>query len=144
MTGTGTGTDTKLRYPEWSDLLSVGNAEIDEEHRRFLAQVALVARMIDAGNLGLAKDTAAAMLALLRDHFKTEERVFALTSYPHAETHRTEHQVLLHMARNTLSDIRYRDDLDYVSLSLRYLAQMTVEHLIETDMGYKPYLAAAG
>lgn len=130
-----------LSYPEWTPALSVGDDEIDGEHRDFLAMVGRVAHLIERGDSAQElKEATVAMMATMKIHFRTEERIFAATAYPEATAHRSEHRVLLHMADHVRQMVYESEDPVYIRLSLRYLAQSMVEHLVDTDMGYKPYL----
>ncbi len=133
-----------FNYPEWSPALSVGNAEIDGEHREFLVAVGHVAHMVGRdGPAQELREATIAMVAKLEIHFRTEERIFSASAYPEAPAHCAEHRVLLHMADRIREMVCDSEDPVYIRLSLRYLAQSIVEHLVDTDMGYKPYLAGA-
>ena len=130
----------RLRCPKWTAALSVGNDEIDGEHQAFLTLVERVSRLIEHGTRSEIMDASTAMVALLNVHFVTEERIFGETPYPDAAAHRVEHRVLLHMAIHAKKMIDRVEDVGFIRLSLRYLAQSLVEHLLETDMGYRCYL----
>ena len=133
----------RFRVPKWTKTMSVGNAEIDSQHKAFLEEVSQVASLIQEGTSQGIKSTAANMLQLLKIHFITEERIFGATSYPLTTSHSVEHQVLLHIAFHLKKMIDGSEDTPYLRLSLRYLAQSVIDHLMETDMGYKPYLSKA-
>ncbi len=136
--------DTAIRtfsYPKWNSALSVGNGEIDDEHQDFLVTVGHVAQLIQRGEPAAElREATIVMVAKLKIHFCTEERIFSATTYPEAAAHCSEHKVLLHMADHIREMVCDSEDPVYICLSLRYLAQSVVEHLVETDMGYKPYL----
>ena len=133
----------RFQVPKWTKAMSVGNAEIDNQHRAFLEKVSQVAGLIQEGTPSGIKSAASDMLSLLKVHFVTEEQIFGATPYPQATSHSVEHQVLLHIAFHLKKMIDGSDDTPYLRLSLRYLAQSVIDHLMETDMGYKPYLPKA-
>ena len=133
----------RFQVPKWTKAMSVGNAEIDSQHKSFLDKVSQVASLIQEGIPPDIKIAAANMLELLKIHFMTEERIFGSTPYPLATSHSVEHQVLLHIAFHLKKMIDGSEDTPYLRLSLRYLAQSVIDHLMETDMGYKPYLSKA-
>lgn len=134
----------KFRCPKWSTSLSVGNDEIDAQHKEFLEKIARVSKLIEDGEAQEIKDAATAMVALLKVHFDTEERIFEATPYPQAAEHAVEHRVLLHIATHARKMIIGSNESKYLRLSLRFLAQSMVEHLMTTDKGYRPYLSPAG
>ncbi len=129
-----------FQFPEWTPALSVGNDEIDDQHRDFLVRIGRVSRLITDGGAQEIREAATVMVALLKIHFDTEERIFGATTYPWAQDHAVEHRVLLHFACHAKKMIDESGDHIYCRMSLRYLAQSVVEHLMDTDMGYKPYL----
>ena len=135
------GLAARISLPEWSVLLSVGNDVIDGEHRAFLHQVGHAVILIEQSDIPEIKTAIVTLVKCLKAHFESEERIFNRTAYPGAMSHATEHHVLYHMAFSLREQVEESDDLTYVALSLRYLAQLVVEHLVETDMGYRPYLA---
>ncbi len=135
---------TRISIPAWSRLLSVGNPIIDGEHRAFLEQVGRVVVLLDQGDASRIRAALAEVVENLKAHFESEERIFGATAYPAAAPHVMEHRVLYHMAYSLVESAGGSDELDYLRLSVRYLAQLMVEHLVETDMGYKPYLGGEG
>ena len=131
---------TQFECPEWTQALSVGNDAIDSEHREFLDTVALVSNLIEGGSPYEIKAATGAMLALLRDHFRNEERLFFATAYPKAMQHSVEHRVLLFMATDAKKMIDSSNERVYLRMALGTLTQLVVDHLMQSDMGYRTYL----
>ncbi len=130
----------QFECPEWTPALSVGNDQIDGEHREFLVTVALIANLIEGGSAVEIKAATGAMVALLREHFQNEERLFFGTAYPMAMKHSVEHRVLLFMASDAKKMIDSSNDQVYLRLALGIITQLVVDHLLQSDMEYKTYL----
>ena len=130
----------QFKYPKWTQALSVGNDRIDGEHREFLETVALVSNLVQGGTPYEIRAATGAMVTLLEEHFENEERLFFATAYPLAAAHAVEHRVLLYMASTAKKAIDSASEPVYLRLSLGYIAQLVVEHLLQSDMGYREYL----
>jgi len=126
--------------PKWSQTISVGDPRLDREHQTLFELIGEVAAQIGtAPSLGLT-EALDRLVATLDHHCQGEERFFSTTLYPHIAAHRIEHRVLRHLARH----IRLSSDLapepEVFRLSLRHFLQAMLEHIIEIDQGYRPYL----
>lgn len=79
---------------EWTTLISVGNEEIDKQHRRW---VEIFNRLEASLNDPSAEendrlDLLKQILDFTREHFIEEERLMALNGYPHIVRHRRMHK----------------------------------------------------
>ena len=73
---------------EWSDALSVGIPEIDEDHRRFARLVNELNRsIVDRAELAEVRRRLQVIIADAVQHFAHEERLFKEWMYPDAESH---------------------------------------------------------
>jgi len=132
-----------IDIPEWSSALSLGNAEIDAEHREFLARLGHVARLISQGERLQIKDAIRAMTAVLKGHFATEENFFNRVGYPQATAHLVDHVTLMNLALEIEKVIDGSEDFSTPRLALAHFAQSVIDHLTESDMAYRPYLVEA-
>jgi len=91
---------------QWHDKFSVGNGEIDGQHKKLFE---LADRFHDAMGGGKGKQVLEQTLTDLIDytkhHFACEEKVMQQSSYPEYRAHKTEHDSL------TQKVIQFRDDL---------------------------------
>ena len=85
-----------MPFMTWTDALSVGSAEIDNQHKKLIE---LVNRLHDAMRTGQGHETLTGIfeevLAYTDYHFKTEERIFNPLDYPQKLSHLHQHQDLL-------------------------------------------------
>lgn len=128
----------------WSDTLSVGVKEIDEQHRALLE----LANALHAATLaGAASAELNRLLGeLIRRtavHFATEERLFNETRYPDAQAHRREHEELVAQV-NSLKQRVDRGGLALNAEIAQYLATWLLEHIEGADRQYGTHLNDAG
>ena len=122
---------------EWKDSLSVGNAELDAQHKGLLN---LVNDVYDA----VQGDRPHRPLEALLDetgryaeiHFKTEERLMAESGYPGLEEHRKSHEAF----RDLFGEIRSRSREDQALDLFFFLKEWLLGHIGESDADYAPWL----
>ena len=122
--------------PQWNPAISVGDPRLDHEHQILFEQIALVGNLADSA----ATPALDRLLETLDQHCQGEERFFSATDYPYATAHRIEHRVLRHLARHICLSAGLAAEPAVFRLSLRHFLQAMIEHIIEIDQGYRPYL----
>lgn len=125
---------------QWSDSLSVGIPEIDNEHQAFIATVndlnsALLARATqDEINHIMVR-----MLDDAEQHFKHEQYLFKRYNYPDVDEHARLHVELKKQLRDIAGRFSHTNfDREWISLGLM-IKQLLVTHLLEEDMKYKEF-----
>lgn len=85
-----------MAYMNWSDDLSVGVSEIDEQHKNLVAQINA---LHDAMRSGQGKEALEKILgelaAYTRYHFGTEEKYMQRFGYPAYAAHKAEHDAFV-------------------------------------------------
>ena len=132
-------------FPIWDPSLSVGNDELDEQHRKLLDLIRQVMW------LAIIEDDSSVHLRFVRiineivhlalNHYECEERTLALNGFMGLEQHKTEHDTYL----NRLAELLYRathDTLDLKVMVVR-VAEDMYDHLLTTDMGCKEFMTLA-
>jgi hemerythrin-like metal-binding protein len=125
---------------EWSDEMSVGIPEIDEDHKRFIS-------LIDELNHSITERMKATEIKkrlqhVIEDanqHFRQEEKFFRERLYPNAEGHARSHNNI----RNTLKQIEdsfipYGLEAEWLDAAL-IIKQILINHIITEDMQYADY-----
>ena len=127
---------------EWSDFLSVGIPEIDDEHRRFISRVNDVNRaIVELEDKVTVERLLDLMLMEATGHFRNEVRLLQSRQYPHTADHARKHEQLSEQFSCLIEEFR-KDNLSYVwALKGLRLKQLLVEHLLQEDMKFKEYLA---
>ena len=127
-------------YPKWTPELAIDDGEIDRQHNDFLVMSIHIAELIEVGNIEQVRDAVGDLMAHMKEHFETEERIFGHTGYPQATAHSVEHLALLNECGQIAMMFDGSGDLVALRLSLHQITQAMVEHLVGTDMGYKQYI----
>jgi hemerythrin len=132
------------KFIEWSEELSVGIQEIDEQHK---VLVNCVNELHDALDQKRGFEVTAGILSKLdeytRVHFAVEESLMRIMGYPEYERHKKEHDNLIEQ----LTTIREKYTADHHSVTFElmyFLKQWLTHHILETDKHYSPYLLARG
>ena len=133
--------DEPIWHLEWNENLSVGDAEIDQEHRRFIDLVNdLNHSIIDRGDLPEIRNRMQSILDDGQRHFAHEEAILEQRNYPHTERHALEHQAIIENFDNILHDFNERTTMfQWIAAGLRVKAAL-IGHLLGADMQYRDYV----
>jgi len=129
----------------WTERLSVGVKVLDEDHKRL---VALVNELYDAMQAGHGRDTLGRILDGLvrytKEHFAREEKFFAQSHYPAADSHRQQHEALTRQ----VMDVQRKyaaGSASTLSLDvLQFLKNWLINHIQGSDQKYRVHLNANG
>ena len=125
----------------WGYVLSVGNDEIDEDHRRLIDLFNILNHSVTEGD---SQDYLAAVLEELINctvwHFSHEERLMLKYAYEGYAEHREEHQELIKSARELQQKILGAGKFS-ANEDLEFLEHWLTEHILSTDMKLGSYLA---
>ena len=129
----------------WSNFLSVGVAEMDDEHRQFIARVndlnKAIVEIEDKATVARALDL---MLSEAAQHFRHEEQLLAQWNYPETEAHTAKHAELTEQFQRVVKEFADTDISFVWALKGLHLKQLLVEHLVNEDMKYRDFLRARG
>ena len=125
----------------WDKVLSVGNDEIDEDHRR-------LTELFNILNHSVTKEEDPEYLAAVLEelinctvwHFSHEERLMVKYNYPDLADHRDEHQALVKSARK-FQDKMLESDMQIDTKDLEFLERWLTGHILSTDMKLGTFLA---
>ena len=129
---------------EWTEELSVGIQEIDEQHK---VLVGLVNEMHQAIHEHHGSETAKRILDRLgeytRIHFAVEESLMRLFEYPDYEAHKKQHEELIgqliqYQARVASGTTKISFEL------LHFLKLWLAEHILASDKEYAPHMLKLG
>lgn len=127
----------------WSDYLSVGVVEMDEEHRRFITRVNdLNQAVIEAEGKATVVSLMESMLMEATHHFSHEQELLAHWNYPDVDAHSATHAVLASEFDRVMKEIEATDISFVWALKGLRLKQLLVDHLLKEDMKYRDFLRA--
>lgn len=134
-----------MAFIDWDDRMSVGIAEIDEQHKRLLA---LINDLHDACQGECPPDkvdnAADAVTEYTRVHFATEEQYMDAHSYPGQEAHLEEHMEFSLKAMEFFGDYVAGSNPDLGSEMLAYLKDWLLNHILKTDRRLGAFLCKEG
>jgi hemerythrin len=134
-----------LEKPEWeiawSDFLSVGVPEMDDEHRQFISRVNELNRaIIDSEGKAAVQRRMNLMLAQATEHFAHEEELLGKVKFPLAADHSVRHLELTAQFGRVMKEFE-QTDVSYIwALKGLHLSQLLIEHLLKEDMQYRDFI----
>jgi hemerythrin len=128
----------------WTEDFSVGVARLDMQHKRLIQ---MINRLIEAPQTKTGSETISdllnAMTNYAQEHFEAEERLMQQYNYPNLEEHLTQH----HGFRRKAADLcmaEIEEDGTVPESMLEYLRDWLVQHILKSDMVYKPFFHELG
>lgn len=133
-----------MTFMRWSDEFRVGLDEVDDQHRwLFDATNRLHAEMSkEAKDRSLIGAIIEGLMDYTMNHFIAEEELFERHGYPHAQTHKMQHDKFTASVLNTLTD--FENGLEIGTEVLVLLKDWLVQHIMKTDTAYVPYVRDQG
>ena len=123
---------------EWDNAYSVGNEDIDNEHKIFIKLISHFAEMSKEKNSYQLKRYVAELKKYAEFHFISEENRMLDSDYPDLLNHKKEHEDLLssinQMEMKLYIGKATEDDFVY------FLVNWFLDHTIKTDVGMAKYL----
>lgn len=131
-------------FIDWSDSLSVGIEEIDEQHK---VLVNLVNQMHEAihkrQGSKVVQDILAELIEYTRIHFAVEESLMRILNYPGYEEHHAQHAELVDHAIELQQKVESGKTAIGFEL-MHFLKTWLTRHILEEDMQYSGFFLAAG
>jgi hemerythrin len=135
------------KFVEWTDELSVGIQEIDEQHKIL---VNLINRLFDETVVHQTGSTAIVMDEILHElieytviHFAVEESLFRIFHYPETEQHTRHHDELKAQVLDIQKKVKAREAVINTEL-LMFLKKWLENHILHEDKRYGPFLLKQG
>jgi len=127
----------------WSNVLSVGVQEMDEEHRTFIGRVnGLNKAVIEYRDKATIRRLMDGMLVEAANHFKNEERLLLEWSYPDSAAHAAKHAQLMQQLHRVKSEFETPAISFLGALKGLQINQLLIDHLFKEDMKYRDFLRA--
>lgn len=119
--------------PKWSDSYSIGNPELDEQHKKLFELAGEVETISDRSVSkkklkGLLKE----FFHYMRDHFKAEEEYMKSINYPELEPHRRIHKEITQAMVHLILSIKTTNELK--ERLYRIAKKWLLEHILFEDM----------
>ncbi len=129
---------------EWTDALSVGVREMDDQHKKLIG---MINRLIAEQHMLTEPETIAELLTEMtdyaREHFRAEEYLMAEYGYDSIKVQEIEHQAFIDKTFEFMSATDMGPNILSKAL-LDYLKSWLVGHILRVDMRYKEFFMAKG
>jgi len=126
---------------KWNDFLSVGVAEIDEEHQKFVGRVNdLNKAIVECEDKPAVERLLDLMLMEATHHFWHEQQLLAKWKYPHRAAHAAKHAQLTAKFERVMKEFEQADVSFTWALKGLHVKQLLVDHLLHEDMKYRDFL----
>lgn len=130
-------------FIEWSDKLSVGFKQIDNEHKKLLDLLNVLHGAIQGGaGQGLLGGVLDGLIQYASYHFTREEDLFQRSEYPAFETHRQQHQAFAAKVKKMYADFQTDAAAVPPGQVLEFLKNWLQHHIMEVDRAFATYLNA--
>jgi hemerythrin-like metal-binding protein len=125
----------------WSDILSVGNDEIDDDHRKLVNLFNMLNHTVTEGdNPDYLEAVLEELINCTAWHFSHEERLMLMYGYEGLADHKMEHQELVKSARELQQKILEAGNV-VADEDIEFLERWLTEHILTADMKLGSYLA---
>lgn len=133
-----------MAFINWTDSLSVGVSEMDNQHKRLIA---MINDLSEAMKMGKGKEALGKILSGLiiytQTHFTAEEKYFEKYNYPLAPSHRREHATFV----KKVSEVKTAFDAGKLSVTvetMNFLRDWLKNHIMGTDQKYTQFFNEKG
>lgn len=129
---------------KWTDELSVGVAEMDQQHQKLLS---MINRLISEQKVLSTPETIAQLITEMTDyaeeHFRAEEFLLSEYGYEDIDMQVDQHEAFIADIQNFIDASDVGANILSKAL-LDYLKQWLVQHILEEDMKYKGFFKIKG
>jgi len=123
----------------WDEHFSMGIDEIDRQHKQL---VKMVNEMLDLGGVTVTSEKVSDVLTRMTEyadyHFSSEEKLMQSSGFPEFKAHALEHAAFMRKTAELAMGTMQEHQAVPQEL-LAYLKEWLVNHILESDMRYKPY-----
>ena len=128
-------------YIVWNDEFRVGSARLDAQHKKMFGLINELFAVIREGHeAGKVKQVIDGALDYGRMHFGDEERIMLQSGFPQFSSHKQVHEHYSQKIDELMIDYHRRFG-DISSELLQFLKVWWLNHILNMDREYAPYLA---
>lgn len=112
----------------WDEKYSVGNEEIDGQHKYMFELANFLPESIEDGSV---KKTVMALYKYILKHFSAEEAMMKNEGFPNAEMHMNMHNDLI-TKLNEITSVPFKDDENLLKFK-KFVYDWVIEHIMHQD-----------
>ncbi len=123
----------------WEDSFSVGNEEMDQQHKKLIEMInELIERHDVENDSEVVSDVLTKMTDYIKYHFTSEEAYMKKIDFPEIVSHELEHLDFIEKTTNFCLGTLTFDKSVYTEL-LAFLKEWLLNHILKSDMKYKEF-----
>jgi hemerythrin-like metal-binding protein len=127
-----------MALSKWGNEYSLGDREIDEQHRELFEMTQRITSEIAGGSLNVV-DELSSLMMYASEHFHSEEALMRRIGYPGLNAHRLGHAVFVRELMNLVTEVQSGSILDCACLG-EYAATWMRSHVLTGDMDIRRFL----
>lgn len=132
------------KFVNWSEELSIGVKEIDQQHKNLVAMLNELSQAIDGGWGRRTRDQIIdKLLEHTQVHFATEENLMSVFAYPDSDKHKKQHEALVIQVHEYLDHFNSDPHASSYDL-LFFLRKWLTEHILKEDKAMGEFMVARG
>ena len=138
----GTKSDeTEVPSLAWSDAFSVGNIDLDHDHKRLFSLFNdLALAMKDGKTKQAISPILDALIEYTAVHFKREEEIMAAGNFPDIASHKKLHEAFVSKAVSVRDQFRSSHANTLAIETLEFVKRWLIDHIQKSDRAYAPYV----
>lgn len=129
----------KLARMRWSDELSIGNMNVDRDHKKLIE---IYNDLVDLIELGKNREEFAIILSKLTDytltHFRKEEDYMEKFSYPDLSEHKNHHVDFMYKVAMFNVDLLSTNPPEPKNI-INFVEKWLTQHIMKNDADYEKY-----
>lgn len=128
------------RFIRWKDSFSVGNDQIDSDHKKLLGMInQLQTAAHYQTDEALIESTLNELIDYTKYHFSREEDLMKTHNYPDYDEHVKEHKKMVDQVSQFINEYRI-DKTRTIDNVILFLKTWLINHINGSDQKYAPYL----
>ncbi len=128
-----------MAFVEWSEELSVGITQVDQEHQKLVAIVnQLDEAMISGKGTRIMNEILTQLVEYTKIHFTAEEALMAEAEYPGLDLHKQQHRQLVRKVEKFHSDFN-NSGRRITRKMMDFLKYWLSNHILVDDMAFGKY-----
>lgn len=133
-----------MAYMEWTEAMSVGLPELDDDHKVLIRIINQLARNVgDQADEEVLRSSLVGLMRYAEFHFAREEKVMSASDYVEIAGHKHEHVGFIDKIRDITRELEDAEDAMPETINeslLAFLKEWLNHHILIVDMSYRPYV----
>ena len=129
------------RFVQWNDSLSVGNNDIDNDHKKLLSMINQLQTAVHyQTDDETIEKTLNELIEYTKYHFSREEKLMQEYNFPEYDDHKQQHDQMVTQITKFIDEYRIDKTRTIENVS-QFLKSWLINHINGSDQKYRPYLS---